>query len=464
MAHDKPRFGLFACTILIAAALAGCAAPEDDTTNGGTDAALSACLGGRAMSAASLGTAEEASAGEVLAPLAAAAQQNGTDLLDPIKVGTLLPLTGGLSVFGPDMQSAVELAVMDINGAGGVMGRQIELVTGDSRTDPAQAPQEAARLIQAGVVAVIGAASSGVTGSFLGQTVENGVLLVTPASTAPSLVERQNDGLFYRVPPSDALQGKVMAKLLADDGVTSVATLFVNNDYGQGFNEIMVEEFTTKYGGTVTAEVGFDDKATTFDSEVLSAASDDPDAIVYVGYPGTGVPLLRQAFSAGVTTEVPFYFSEGVFDQSFLDDVGTDQDGNHLIAGCKGTTPEILLGSGDATFQTRFESEFGHAPSLFSAQSYDAMIAIALAMAHSGSDDAQVFKGSMLDVWNAPGEKVSDVATALTLAATGTDIDWSGPSGDFDWSAAGEPIKGVYTIWAVGEDGQIETVEGGIEV
>lgn len=383
--------------------------------------------------------------------------QTGTD--EPIKVGTLLPLTGSLQAFGPDMQSAVELAAQDVNDAGGVMDREIEIVQGDSQTDSAQAPQELNRLIQEGVVGVVGAASSGVTNSVIEQAVSNGIVLITPASTSPALTARENDGFFFRVPPNDVLQGKVMADLLEQDNVTSISTLYVNNDYGQGLSDQLVEEFD----GEVLETVSFDEDATQFSSEVSQAAQGDPDAIVAVMYPGNGVPIMRSAFDQGITENTDFYFSEGVFSGSFVDDVGTTGNGTSILEGYKGTTPEALLTPGPESFQNRFNSTYGHAPGLFAAQSYDAAAAIALGMAYAESTDPDEFKKGMETIWNAPGQKVSDLGEALSLVENGTDINWAGPSGDFNWNEDHDPVRGTYGIWQV-VDGELEVLESGIEV
>lgn len=381
---------------------------------------------------------------------------------DPILVGTLLPLTGSLAIFGGDMEKSVQMAVDEINEAGGVLGRDLELVTEDSRTDSSQAPQAMSRLVQAGVVAVIGAASSGVTGSVIGQAVDNQIVMVTPASTAPSLTNRENNGYFWRVPPNDALQGKVMAQLLDEEGITRASTLYVNNDYGQGFNDVLQQEFLTRYQGVILNTVAFDEKSTTFDSEINRATADDPDAVVFIGYPGEGVPLMRQAFQAG-EVDRPWFFSEGVFSQSFVDDVGEGDDGP-ILSGFQGTTPEILLSPGSDEFQDRFEAKYGHKPQLFSSQSYDAMIAVALAIEAAGSADPADFKESMRDVWNSPGEAVRSFDAGKEALEGGSDVDYSGASGDFNWDERGDPVKGIYAIWSVAENGTIEVVDQGIEV
>jgi ABC-type branched-subunit amino acid transport system substrate-binding protein len=297
-----------------------------------------------------------------------------------------------------------------------------------------------------------------VSGSVIEQAVSNEITMVSPASTSPALTARENNGFFFRVVPNDKMQGEVMARTLEEDGVESISTLYVNNDYGQGFNDVLVDEFN----GTVETEVGFDNDATQFSSQVSQASQNDPEAIVVVAYPGNAVPIMSEAFSQGVTAEQKFYFSEGVFSEDFLADVGEDEQGTHVIASCKGTTPQILLDPGPESFQQRFNETYDHRPGLFAAQSYDATVAMALGIAYADSTDPNEFKDGMRTIWNAPGTETSDINEALTLTKAGQDIDWEGPSGAFDWNEDNEPVKGTYGIWQVTEDGSLEIVQQNI--
>jgi len=457
LASGKGRFAVTTALLMVTAAFAGCATPQQEQLS-----EESACLD--AESSGDMETQGAQADGEtnpapsiVDVPEAELLQQPGGG---PIKIGTLLPLTGELEAFGPDMQAAVELAAEDINNAGGVMGREIQVVQGDSQTDSSQAPQEFNRLVAQNVTAVVGAASSGVTNSVLEQAVDNDVVLITPASTSPALTNRDNNQLFFRVPPNDLLQGKVMASLLEEDGVDSASTLYVNNDYGQGLSD----QFASEFDGEIVNEVSFDSDATQFSSEVTEVSNGNPDAIVAVMYPKNGVPLMQEAFTQGLTSETEFYFSEGVFSGDFVDPLGTTEEGNSIVAGCKGTTPEVLLDTGPESFQQRFNKSEGHPPGLFAAQSYDAAIAVALGMSYSQSTDPNDFKKGMQKVWNSPGKKTSNVTEALALAQAGQNIDWQGPSGDFDWNDKHDPERGVYGIWQVTEEGDLDVLERGIEV
>ncbi len=388
------------------------------------------------------------------APVAPAAlQQTG----DTVTLGFMLPLSGGLQDFGGDMARAVRMAADQANNvsSGGLLGqRSVEVIEGDTQTDPSAAPQELQRLIEEGVVGVVGAASSGVTGSILPTAVQNEIVLTTPASTSPTLTERENNGFFYRVPPPDSLQGRAMAQLLQDDGCESINILAVNNDYGKGFANTLEDAFEGDVGKTIL----YDEDASSFDTEASEATSGDFDALVFIGYPGAGVPIYTGLLNDGRLGEFPVYFSEGVKSQDFVDNVGDDADGEPALRGFQGTTP---AGSTNASgeFQQEFEEKYGHAPGLFAAESYDAAIYMLLAIHSADSTDPTVWQDHMRRVANPPGVQTHDLDQAFTLLSAGQDIDWIGAASDLQWDDRGEVVSGTYAFWQVDNNGTIQTGE-----
>lgn len=387
-------------------------------------------------------------------PLAPAALQQ-TD--DTITLGFMLPLSGALQDFGGDMARAVHLAADQANNvsSGGLLGqRSIEIIEGDTQTDPSAAPQELQRLIEEGVVGVTGAASSGVTGSILPTAVQNEIVLTTPASTSPTLTERDNQGFFFRVPPPDSLQGRAMAQLLQDDGCESINILAVNNDYGKGFATTLENAFEGDVGRTLF----YDEGASSYDTEISQASSGDFDALVFIGYPGEGTPMFTNLLNDGRLGEFPVYFSEGVKSQDFVDNVGDDADGEPALRGFQGTTP---AGNTNATgeFQQDFEERYGKAPGLFAAESYDATIYMLLAIHSADSTDPTVWKDEMQKVANPPGVQTHDLDQAFTLLSAGQDIDWIGAANDLQWDDKGEVVSGTYAFWQVDTNGTIQTGE-----
>ena len=153
---------------------------------------------------------------------------------DQLIIGTLLPATGDLAFLGPPEYAGVDLAVQEIDAGGGVLGKPIINEFGDSgdtKTDLAS--QTIDSHISKGVQVVIGAASSGVTSTILEKaTVQNGLLVISPANTAPSLTTAPDDGLYFRTAPSDVLQGAVVANEAIGLGLTAGASISRDDPYG----------------------------------------------------------------------------------------------------------------------------------------------------------------------------------------------------------------------------------------
>ena len=202
-----------------------------------------------------------------------------------LKIGTFLPVTGSLASLGPPEISGVRLAVKDINAAGGAMGKDVEVVEGDSSDaqNPTVGTQTIDRELGAGVDAIIGAASSAVTLNVIDKVTSAGVVMFSPANTSKKLSTYPDKGLYFRDAPSDILQGQVLGEVVSEDNVSTVGLLVLNDAYGTG----LADDFTTSFegsGGKVVKKVIYDPKAQTFDSEVDQIKSQNPDGVIVIGF------------------------------------------------------------------------------------------------------------------------------------------------------------------------------------
>ena len=173
---------------------------------------------------------------------------------EPIKIGTLIDTTGDLAIFGPSIVLATDLAALLINEAGGIDGRPVELIHRDSGTSPQIATDAASALVNVdGVEAIVGSLSSGVTLAVAESvTIPNGVVLVSPASTSPAISSLDDNDTVFRTTVSDALQGVIAAQAASQLGYDNVATIYINNAYGEGLSTVFQETFEG-LGGTVSA-------------------------------------------------------------------------------------------------------------------------------------------------------------------------------------------------------------------
>jgi branched-chain amino acid transport system substrate-binding protein len=172
-----------------------------------------------------------------------------------LTIGSLLPQTGNLAFLGPPEFAGVELAIQEINEAGGVLDNPVEYIEGDS----GDAQQDVAnptvdRLLAANVDVIVGAASSGVSFTVIDKITSAGVVQYSPANTSPDFTDYDDNGLYFRTAPSDVLQGRILAETILADGFSDVGVLALQDPYGEGLAENSrptVEENAHEATGTV---------------------------------------------------------------------------------------------------------------------------------------------------------------------------------------------------------------------
>ena len=369
---------------------------------------------------------------------------------EPIKIGTLIDATGDLAVFGPPIVLATDLAALLINEAGGINGRQIEMIHRDSGTSPQIATDAASALVNVdGVEAIVGSLSSGVSLAVAESvTIPNGAVLVSPASTSPALSSLDDNDLVFRTTVSDAFQGVILAQVANDLGYENVATLYINNAYGEGLSTVFAETFES-LGGTVSASVPIEGGQASYTSELRQASQGGATVLMAMSYPETAGVYLREAVEGQFFEE--FMFVDGTKNQEMFDDLGADNfEGNY------GTAPGAPGTPSQTTFKELYASKLGGEPSsLFISEAFDAAAILALAIAEAGSEDGDDIKAAIRKVANAPGEKVGpgDLAKALQLISEGEDIDYVGAAGEQEMDENGDVLNTI-EIWKI-EGGQV---------
>lgn len=215
-----------------------------------------------------------------------------------LKIGTLLPVTGSLAFLGPPEIAGVQLAIQEINDGGGVLGKPVVLVEGDSGDTPEFANATVDRLLAENVDAVVGAAASGISLSVIDKIAGAGVVQFSPANTSDKLTTYADKGLYFRVAPPDLLQGAAIAKLIADDGATNVAIIARNDAYGVGLAEV-VQKTLEAAGITVSVVKIYEPDAGTFDAEVADMVAASPDAVAVIGFEESS-KILRTMVENGI--------------------------------------------------------------------------------------------------------------------------------------------------------------------
>lgn len=217
-----------------------------------------------------------------------------------LKLGLMMPLSGALGTLGPDMQKGAELAIKEVNDATATTSLKITSFAEDDKTsDKAAITGTFDKLVGQGVTAIVGPCCSGVTGAILDKAVQNGVVIASPSATSPALtLDRTNNGYFWRVSPSDAVQGKVLADIVKADGVKSVTIIYVNNPYGSGLNKVFTQAFGAD--SVKTAQAYNEQNSGDFASQVTSVCgSSKADALIIFGYIDDGANILKEMQKQG---------------------------------------------------------------------------------------------------------------------------------------------------------------------
>lgn len=368
------------------------------------------------------------------APAEGAGEGDGT-----LTIGTLLPETGSLAFLGPPEFAGVELAVQEINEAGGVLGTDVAKIDGDSGdTTTDIATQTATRLIGEGVDAIIGAASSGVSFTVIDQITGAGVVHFSPANTSPDFTDYDDNGLYFRTAPSDVLQGRVLGDLLVQDGCLNAGVIVLDDPYGTGLSDNLTLSLEAGGGSLVTDPIKYPEGTDNFSAQVTQIAAAGAECVVLIGFAETS-QIVNEMVAQNVSpADFPTYFVDGN-----LSNYGEDLPAGTLT-GSKGTLPGA---EAPEEFQARLlEVDSSLNDFSYAAESYDAAIVIALAAVAAGDDSGTAIGEAIPDVTRG-GEKCTTFADCVALLDAGEDIDYDGVSGPIEMSDQGDPTEATIGIF-----------------
>lgn len=390
-----------------------------------------------------------------------------------VVVGQLVPFTGSAAEFGVFYRDAADLALQQINAAAKqVFGGPIiaKHLIADSETLPTPAIAAAKQMIEAGnAAALICGWSSGVTVAVaISATIPAGVLQVANGATSPLISVLPADAhadLLFRTSPSDLLQGVVAAQLVAgeilpDYKFERVATMYINNPYGQGLSNAFADSFE-KRGGKVLAQVPHPEKVQpTYTSELQTALKDKPQLIMMVTYPAQTIAICKQ--SRDVFNYTSWQFTDANKGLGVWKAVG-----GKSLAGKLGTSPQA---DPDApafkSFAEVYMKEYKHDTiPPFTADTYDAAAVIGLAIAKAVADGIKpasnitghVLSEQLRPIANPPGEEIiggsqEEMTKALQLLKAGKKINYVGAGGPVDFDKNGD-VKTPIGVWKFTDTG-----------
>lgn len=379
----RKGFALATATAMCAMSLAGCGSSQSTSENAGSNT--------------------EVASGEVY------------------KIGGIGPLTGDAASYGISVKQGAEIAINEINAAGGVNGRDLELVFEDDECDAEKSISAYNKVMDGGVIAILGAVTSDCSIAVSGESVNDGILQITPSGSAQECTDEDN---AFRICFTDPLQGETMAKYIAEQGKKNVAVIYNAGDpYSAGVTDAFVAEAANQ-GLTIVAQEAFNTGDVDFKTQLTKIKSANADCIFLPVYYAEVAAITEQATTVGL--DLPYFGCDG------WDGIIKQLNGDTAnIEGATFLTPFVATSEAEnvKAFVSSYEKAYSATPDQFAADGYDGIYAIKAAL-----------------------EKCGDDVTNENLIAAMTEIEVKGLTGDMTFTPEGEPNKSAKV--AVIENGQ----------
>ncbi len=348
-----------------------------------------------------------------------------------IKIGVVLDLSGDLGPMGARMLNGARLATEEINAAGGLLGKDVELVEEDGKTDPAAGLDRVKKLIEIdGVQVIVGPMISGSSKLAIPLAKEHQVPCITMSATAFELSEMDGTEWFFRACLLDDAQGRVLSDVVMDGGYTKLATVVLNNLYGKGVQAALVAGLKEKgWTGKVVAEVEYDEAKKDYRTELGQVKDSGPDIVLLVSYADDGIIIFKQALEMGLDN-IAWMGCDGNYGSGlFKEPRSAEFMEKAIVAG----TRTVGFGSTYEQFVAKYTEKFGEAPEIYCDTTYDAVWSAARAI--KAADDYN-------------GAAIQDALTKLSF---------EGASGPISFNAIGDRSSGAFELWKVVKDPSTET-------
>ncbi len=310
-----------------------------------------------------------------------------------IKIGGIGPLTGSASTYGNSAKEGADLFIKEINDAGGINGKKIELIFEDDQATPDGAMQAFNKLVDKdGVSAILGGVTSGATLAIAKNSTERQIPMITPTGTEPSITNEGGDFMF-RGCFIDSFQGEILAKYTTDNLNKKTAAVLYNagSDYSIGIAKAY-KETLEKNGGTVVEYLSYNDGDTDFKAQLTKIKGSNPDVIVLPDYYNVVGLIAKQARDISITSQ--FLGGDGWESEELVQIGGEAVDGalyiNHYYSG---DTSEIVK-----NFVESYKKEYNKEPDAFAALAYDSARVLVEAIKNADSTDGTAIKDELAKI------------------------------------------------------------------
>ncbi|WP_177528754.1 ABC transporter substrate-binding protein [uncultured Treponema sp.] len=298
---------------------------------------------------------------------------------DTIKIGGIAPLSGGVAVYGTECKNGIDLAIEEINAAGGINGQKIEFICEDDEGDSAKSVNAYKKLVTKDrVKVIIGSLPSGCTMAITNLAQAQKVVQIAPAATAVAITDAGN--YVFRACYTDPFQGKIGGKFAYENlGTKKAAILYdIGNDYSVGLTDNFTAEYTSM-GGSIVSKESYSTGDKDFNAQLTKIKAANPEVIYLPDYYGTVALIAKQLRAQGIN--VPIVGADGW-------DGLTDNAGDEVLNGYYSNHySENSSSAAVQTFVKSFKAKYNKAPNSFAALGYDCVYMLRDAMKASGSTD-----------------------------------------------------------------------------
>ncbi|PLX41356.1 MAG: branched chain amino acid ABC transporter substrate-binding protein [Deltaproteobacteria bacterium] len=300
---------------------------------------------------------------------------------DTIKLGVAGPHSGDLASYGIPTVRAAELAVADINAAGGVLGKQVELLVEDDVCKPEIATNTASKLVSDGAVVVLGHICSGATKAALGIYNDAKIIVMSPSATNPALTQSGDYPNFYRTIASDDLQAKLGAEFAVNTlGAKKIAVIHDKGDYGKGYAEFAKAFLEKMDNAEVVLFEGVTPGAVDYSAIVQKIKHSGADAVIYGGYHPEASKIVTQMKKKKMDTY--FVSDDGVKDETFIKVAGEFAEGVYASGPMDVSNLPLFQKA-----LKEHKDKFGEDPGAFFKEGYAATVALMNAIEKAGSTE-----------------------------------------------------------------------------
>jgi ABC-type branched-subunit amino acid transport system substrate-binding protein len=348
----------------------------------------------------------------------------------PVNYGVLSCFTGRLASLGQAMLQGAKVAQYEINAAGGVLGRKVQLVTGDTSCDVADGVTATNQMLTKSVSGVIGPETQEINGV---EPILDANHIVDEFQGGDTARDHQTDPFFFRDSPSDSQLGVAMALYAHTKGYTKAVMLFYSDPAAQTFLKPVSTTFT-KLGGTILKTIIVTPDQTSYLSQVREAIAAHPQVIFTQEDPPTAAVLFREFKQLG-GQNIPWVGTDVTSGSDYLKAIGIPTAHAHLISvfgtSITGAASSAFL----SVFGKLFPSQKTAGPLANANYAYDAVISLALADDYAKTLDGTTVAHDMSKVTNPPGTACYTYASCLSLLHAGTKINYEGASGSLDYNS-----------------------------